>query len=63
MAVGPHCDGCGRLTSECSGCRTEHDPPRFCPVCGVRMAVLVTPNGYRSRCQAHGVIDTAGPSA
>lgn len=59
-----HCDGCGRPAAACAGCRRpEHDPPRFCPECGLRLAVLVTPTGHRSRCKEHGVIPEDGPAA
>ena len=34
----------GRLP-ERGGCQWEYDPPRFCPKCGRRLAVLVTPDG------------------
>ena len=50
-----HCTGCGRLVEQCDGsCRRSLDPPRFCPVCGRRMAVQVTPTGYTARCRDHG---------
>jgi biotin synthase len=49
-----HCTGCGRPASECGGCGRELDPPRFCPRCGLRVPVVVTPAGYRARCRDHG---------
>lgn len=52
-----HCVGCGRPRAECPGCRDpRHDPPRYCPQCGTRLAVVVTPGGYRSRCKHHGAV-------
>ena len=51
-----HCDGCGRPVAECAGCRWEYDPPRFCAACGTRLAVQVTPAGWRGRCKHHGEI-------
>ncbi|HRW38089.1 MAG: hypothetical protein KDB04_00515 [Acidimicrobiales bacterium] len=48
------CDGCGRPCAECAGCRWAYDPPHFCATCGVRMAVNVSPNGWRARCKQHG---------
>ena len=50
------CDGCGRPSAECAGCRWEYDPPHFCAACGVRMAVNVSPNGWRARCKVHGEV-------
>jgi hypothetical protein len=35
-------------------CRRELDPPRFCPICGRRLRVLVTPVGWRANCRDHG---------
>ncbi|MDQ3772862.1 MAG: hypothetical protein M3343_12360 [Actinomycetota bacterium] len=50
------CLGCGREVGECDGaCRRPLDPPRFCPTCGKRLFVQVTPNGYEAHCRAHGV--------
>ena len=57
-AGAPFCTGCGRSRQECAGCGRELDPPRYCPLCGTRMAVQVTPAGYRARCKAHGVAAT-----
>ena len=50
--VGVHCTGCGTVT--CTGCARTLDPPRFCPDCGRRLTVTVTPAGYRARCRDHG---------
>jgi hypothetical protein len=64
MAVTPHCVGCGKVMASassssvryrCDGsCRQELDPPRFCGNCGRRMAVQVTPTGWRGRCRGCG---------
>lgn len=48
------CDGCGKPSAECDGCRWEYDPPHYCAQCGVRMAVNVSPNGWKARCKTHG---------
>jgi len=49
---GARCTGCGEAT--CAGCGRVLDPPRFCRRCGLRLAVTVTPTGYRARCRDHG---------
>ncbi|MGD0880733.1 MAG: hypothetical protein ABSB09_04080 [Acidimicrobiales bacterium] len=49
---GAHCTGCG--SASCVGCGRTLDPPRFCPDCGRRLTVAVTPGGYRARCRDHG---------
>ena len=51
-AVGAHCTSCGSVS--CIGCSRTLDPPRFCPECGRRLTVRVTPGGYRARCRDHG---------
>ncbi len=49
------CTGCGRPAGEClGGCVSELDPARFCPRCGRRMAVTITPTGNTARCRDHG---------
>jgi len=48
------CTGCGSASTSCSGCNRPLDPPRFCPTCGRRLTVAVTPGGYRARCRDHG---------
>gem|GEM_PF-678414 len=50
------CTGCGREVARCPGCDRPLDPPRHCPACGRRMAVLVTPAGWRARCRDHGEV-------
>jgi hypothetical protein len=50
--TGSHCVGCGSV--RCGGCSRTLDPPRFCPECGRRLTVAVTPGGYRARCRDHG---------
>jgi hypothetical protein len=50
-----YCRGCGRESSECDGtCRGPLDPPRFCPECGRKLDVQVTPQGFTARCRKHG---------
>jgi len=48
------CTGCGSMSASCPGCGRTLDPPRFCPTCGRRLTVAVTPGGYRARCREHG---------
>ena len=36
-------------------CAHELEASRYCPKCGRRSAVLITPMGQRSRCKIHGV--------
>ena len=52
VAGGAHCTSCG--STSCIGCSRTLDPPRFCPDCGRRLTVAVTPGGYRARCRDHG---------
>ena len=53
-----HCPGCGELSSNCDGsCRRPLDPDRYCPRCGRRTSVLVTPAGHRATCRVHGEVD------
>jgi hypothetical protein len=52
------CDRCGSPVDlgqhdRCAG-RRELEPPRFCPDCGRRMVVQVTPSGWTARCSRHG---------
>ncbi|MCU0268300.1 MAG: hypothetical protein MUF83_06590 [Acidimicrobiales bacterium] len=55
-AEGAFCCWCGRSAGSCDGaaCRRALDPPRFCPVCGRRLRVLVTPSGMTASCGEHG---------
>jgi len=54
------CVGCGRAAHECDGaCRRPLDPPRYCPECGQRMRVLVTPTRSEARCKVHGPVVSA----
>jgi hypothetical protein len=55
-----YCDRCGGAVAA-SGhepCRAQRDlePPRYCPACGRRMVVQVTPRGWTARCAEHGVM-------
>ncbi|HEX4218429.1 MAG TPA: hypothetical protein VHZ02_08675 [Acidimicrobiales bacterium] len=58
-----HCTSCGAPLEQCQGCGRELDPPRFCPACGRRLAVAVSPGGYRARCRDHGELDHGEPVA
>ncbi len=52
-----HCEGCGRILAECpsgGGCRGRFEPPRYCPACGRRLRVVVTPTGWSAICRDHG---------
>ncbi len=52
-----YCTGCGRTAGECEGgCVSVLDPPRYCPRCGRRMAVTITPTGTAARCRDHGEV-------
>jgi hypothetical protein len=51
-----YCTGCGAATTECAGCTRDLDPPRYCPTCGRRLAVTVSPGAYRARCRDHGEV-------
>ncbi|HLZ36232.1 MAG TPA: hypothetical protein VKP64_00410 [Mycobacteriales bacterium] len=57
-AAAAYCDRCGgRLPdgdhARCAAARAL-EPARFCPVCGRRMVVQVTPRGWSARCAKHG---------
>ncbi|HUZ35216.1 MAG TPA: hypothetical protein VMV17_02705 [Streptosporangiaceae bacterium] len=59
------CDHCGQPAAPGAGAPgTGHDgcrearafePPRYCPRCGRRMVVKVTPTGWSSHCSQHGL--------
>ncbi|KAA9373589.1 hypothetical protein F5972_34860 [Microbispora cellulosiformans] len=53
------CDHCGRPAEDgdhaaCPAAR-EMEPPRYCPQCGRRLVVQVTPRNWSARCSVHGV--------
>ncbi|HZN13114.1 MAG TPA: hypothetical protein VFB78_02510 [Acidimicrobiales bacterium] len=57
-----HCTGCGRAADECGGhCGRELDPPRFCPTCGRRLTVQVTPAHFTAACRDHGEVGPVAP--
>ncbi len=64
-ASGPEgfCRWCGAPAHPgATGCEGEVgarslDPPRFCPTCGRRLRVQVTPTGYTANCREHGRLD------
>ncbi|MBO0853400.1 MAG: hypothetical protein J2P18_06490 [Nocardia sp.] len=37
------------------------EPPRFCPDCGRRMIVQVSPDGWWAKCSRHGVTESTDP--
>ena len=59
MSGSAYCPWCGRPGRDCDGlsCRPELQPPHFCPSCGRRMRVQVTPTGWSASCRDHGVPD------
>jgi hypothetical protein len=58
VVAAAYCRWCGSAAGECDGstCRRELDPPRFCPTCGRRLRVQVTPTGFTASCRDHGVL-------
>lgn len=36
-----------------------YEPPRFCQICGRKMAVQVTPHGWIAHCSQHGELNSA----
>jgi len=57
LSAGAFCTGCGRPATECTGCTPPLDPARFCPDCGRRLTVQVTPTGVTARCRDHGSVN------
>ncbi len=63
MSEAAFCDRCGQPLmppdddAGHAGCAVapELEPPRYCPACGRRMVVKVTPDGWSSRCSRHGL--------
>ncbi|MHB8288497.1 MAG: biotin synthase auxiliary protein BsaP [Acidimicrobiales bacterium] len=51
-----YCAGCGKPSGECNGCRSELDPPRYCPKCGQRLRVQVMPGHFLAQCRTHGEV-------
>ncbi len=58
MTERTYCGICGRVQRapghEPCLRRAELEPPRYCPGCGRRMLVQVTPAGWPARCARHG---------
>ena len=58
-----YCDRCGLPLSAAEGgpgheaCQAARalEPPRYCPQCGRRMAVKVTPHAWSAHCPRHGL--------
>jgi hypothetical protein len=60
------CRSCGQPSAACDGVTGHHElwPAHYCPTCGRRMRVQVTPTGWSARCRDHGSPDPepgAGP--
>lgn len=57
-AAAGYCTQCGGPADagDHAACRRAEtlDPPRFCPRCGRRMVVKVTPDRWTARCSRHG---------
>ncbi len=54
-SVESFCVHCGRRSLDCDGrCSRPYDPDRYCPRCGRRMAVTITPIDSVARCRIHG---------
>lgn len=54
-----HCARCGELVEtgahqECEA-RLRLEPPRYCPRCGRRMVVQLTPTAWSALCSRHGI--------
>jgi dethiobiotin synthetase len=58
-----YCDRCGKpgVHEVCVAARAL-EPPRYCPLCGRRMVVQITPGGWTARCVEHGERPSARPS-
>jgi ribosomal protein S18 acetylase RimI-like enzyme len=60
--IAGHCDRCGRPADEDGHdeCRAARllEPPRFCPACGRRLVVQVTPTAWTATCREHGPTGT-----
>jgi hypothetical protein len=50
LAAAPYCSGCGKPGGDHAPCLRPSDPPRYCADCGRKLAVQVTPFGYRASC-------------
>jgi len=52
----PFCRWCGRASQDCDGVAGHRDlnPPHFCPTCGRRMRVQVSPTAWSASCRDHG---------
>lgn len=50
------CVDCGVRERDCRGGHGALEAPRYCPVCGRRMAVTIIPTGHRSVCRQHGEV-------
>ncbi|MDQ2728981.1 MAG: hypothetical protein M3Y91_14245 [Actinomycetota bacterium] len=64
LPSGPHCTGCGGAGAACptgGACTGRYEPPRYCPACGRRLHVVVTPTGWKARCRDHGPLPGSPP--
>jgi dethiobiotin synthetase len=51
------CRHCGRERPACDGaCGRPLDPPHFCPRCGRKLVVQLSPTTHRAHCPIHGAI-------
>src|SRR5207247_10625619 len=51
----PHAGG-HAVEGHVSAPKDSLDPPRHCPQCGARLAVLITPTRWAARCKEHGEV-------
>jgi hypothetical protein len=58
------CDHCGHRADDgdhaACGAARALEPPRYCPQCGRRTVVKVTPHAWSSRCPRHGLTTSPG---
>lgn len=40
------------------GAQAGFEAPRFCQICGRKMAVQIRPDGYSCKCSRHGELDS-----
>jgi hypothetical protein len=54
------CGHCGRPAGDHPRCAEalRMEPPRFCPACGRRMKVQVSPTSWTAQCVEHGTLES-----